>query len=280
MKDSADNQYWSMTEGVFNCLIDSVRTKAFAKAIKKTVAKGDVVVDMGTGSGILAMLAARAGAKKVYAVEIDPNNIKTLRNTFKKNGFEKIIEVVEGSILEARLPEKVDVVIGEMIATALIEELQVLAMNHILKYSKKNVKVLLNKYETSVDLVHNKNKYYDFSFDILRYEYPEEAELTSTPHTKKTLVQSYDFSKQTKNLTVKNKFELHITKAGYVNGVRLSGKTTFYDGSTLGGTFAYDYPLILPIAETSVKKGEVYIVDLQYKVCGGMNTLRYSLHKK
>jgi predicted RNA methylase len=280
MKETADNQYWSMTEGVFNCLIDSVRTKAFAKAIKKTVSRGDVVVDMGTGSGILAMLAAKAGAKKVYAVEIDPNNIKTLRNTFKKNGYENTIEVIEGSILEAELPEKVDVVIGEMIATALIEELQVLAMNHILKYSKKNVKVLLNKYDTSVDLVHNQNNYYGFSFDILRYEYSEEKDLESTTFSRKTIVQSYNFSKPVKNLIVKNKFPVEISKSGTINGVRLSGKTTFHDGSTLGGTFAYDYPLILPISETVVKKGETYVVDLQYKVCGGMNTLKYSLNKK
>ena len=55
-------QYWSMTEGVFNCLIDTKRSIAFKKAIQKTVKVGDVVVDMGTGSGILAMFAAKAGA--------------------------------------------------------------------------------------------------------------------------------------------------------------------------------------------------------------------------
>ena len=48
-------EYWSMTEGVFNCLIDEERTKAFEKAILNTVKKGDIVVDMGTGSGVLAM---------------------------------------------------------------------------------------------------------------------------------------------------------------------------------------------------------------------------------
>lgn len=280
MKDKSDNQYWSMTEGVFNCLIDTVRTKSFSKAISRTVSKGDVVVDMGTGSGILAMLAAKAGAKKVYAVEIDPNNIKTLRSTFKKNGFDNVIEVIEGSILEVLLPEKVDVVIGEMIATALIEELQVLAMNHILKFAKKDVKVLLNKYETFVDIVYNKNDYYDFSFDILRYEYPDEFDLKSKCYSDKILVRSFDFSSPVKNLSVNVRLEIPIKKTGFVNGIRLSGKTTFYDGSTLGSTFAYDYPLILPIVETVVKKGDSFKVNLKYKICGGINSLKYAILKQ
>lgn len=277
MNEKIDNQYWSMTEGVFNCLIDSVRTKAFAKAISRTVSKGDIVVDMGTGSGILALLAARAGAGKVYAVEIDPNNIRTLRETFRKNGYENVIQVIEGSILEVTLPEKVDVVIGEMIATALIEELQVLAMNHILKFAKEDVKVLLNKYDTFVDIVSNNNSYYDFSFDILRYEYPNESALESANLSKKALVKSFDFSKPTTDLDVNTQIELPIIKSGNMNGLRLSGRTTFYDGSSLGSTFAYDYPLILPVSAEKVKKGDIFRANLSYKVCSGLGNLKFSL---
>src|SRR5215470_20289620 len=53
-------------------LEDRIRTSRFIQAIRRTVQPGDVVVDLGTGSGILALAAAQAGAKRVYAIEVQP----------------------------------------------------------------------------------------------------------------------------------------------------------------------------------------------------------------
>lgn len=163
------NNYWSMTEGVFNCLIDKERSLAFGRAIASTVRPGDVVVDMGTGSGVLAMLAARAGAKRVYAVEFDRSNIATLDAVFRANGLADKITLIAGDVCKIDLPEKVDLIMGEMIATGLIEELQVPAMNNMLRFAKRRTRVLLRGYKTSVDLVHNPEHYYGLDFKIIRY---------------------------------------------------------------------------------------------------------------
>lgn len=278
MKESlTSSAYWSMTEGIFNCLIDTRRTHAFARAIRRTVREGDVVVDMGSGSGVLAMLAAKAGAKVVYAIENDPNNLRHLQATFALNGFGDAIRVIEGSVLEVVLPEKVDVVIGEMIATALIEELQVPAMNHILKFAKRNVRVLLQRYDTKIDLVHNRNRYYGLQFDIPRYEYPGERILESLPLSKKALVHSHDFTRLTEDFRVERELSIRTEKSGVCNGLRLSGTTTFCDGSRLGATFAYSYPLILPVPAMRVKPGATFDVTLTYIVAGGMGSLKYSV---
>jgi predicted RNA methylase len=270
-------QYWSMTEGVFNCLIDEERSLAFKRAIQNTVSKDDIVVDMGTGSGILAIFAAKAGARKVYAVEIDKNNVKTLEKTFAENGVADVVTVIHADVTSVVLPEKVDVVIGEMIATGLIEELQVHAMNNVLRYTNRNFKVLLNYYETFIDLVYNNENYYGCKFKILRYEYPDLDKLRSTEFSKKYSIDKVDFSKPRKHLIVSGEIPIKILKTGTINGIRISGETTFYDGSKLGGTFAYDYPLILPINETCVRKGQVLIVKIKYRISGGMQKLTYSI---
>jgi len=50
---------------VDECLLDEKRIKKFKSAIKESVRSGDIVVDAGTGSGIIALFAARAGARKL-----------------------------------------------------------------------------------------------------------------------------------------------------------------------------------------------------------------------
>jgi len=269
-----------MTEGVFNCLIDERRTLAFQSAIYNTVRAGDVVVDMGTGSGILAMLAAKAGAKKVYAIEYDENNIRTLENTFKLNGFADKIEVVAGDVTKVSLPEQIDVIIGEMIATGLIEELQVYAMNNILKYANKDCRVVLEKYDVYVELVQNQEEYYGFDFKIFRYEYPDDPALYSDAHTNKQIVTSVDFTRPVDDLGISKELVFTITKPGTINAVRLSAVTTLCDKSLLEGTFAYSYPIILPVETQIVKEGEVFMLKIEYELNGGMDKLKYKLTRK
>lgn len=273
-------QYWSMTEGVFNCLVDKKRTGAFKKAILNTVREGDVVVDMGTGSGVLAMLAVRAGAKKVYAVELDKNNVDTLEATFRANGMNEKIVIIQGDVTKIDLPEKVDVIIGEMVSTGLIEELQVLATNNILRFAKNNCRVLLNRYKTFVDVVYNKDSYYGLKFEMIRYEYPDLEELKSKSFSPKYIISDIDFTKNNMDLVVDKEINLVVNKSGLINAVRLSGETIFYDNSTLGGTFAYSYPAILPMNITKVKEGDIFILIISYQICGGMQKLKYSISKK
>ena len=229
------------------------------------------------------MLAARAGAKRVYAVEIDQSNIATLGAVFRANGLEDRIVLIQGDVLKVDLPEKVNVIIGEMIATALIEELQVPAMNNMLRFAKRGrhaTRVLLSGYRTYLDLVHNPENYYGHSFKILRYEYSDSqvaCKLRSKSFSEKQLISDVDFTKINTDLKVKQNLSIAVTKRGAINGLRLSGESLFFDGSKLGASYAYSYPVILPIETREVSKGQVLKVKIGYTICGGMKTLRYSV---
>lgn len=74
-------------------LADEARNDAYARAIARA-ASGRMVLDIGTGSGLLAMLAARAGARRVVACEANPALAATAREIVAANGLESVVEIV------------------------------------------------------------------------------------------------------------------------------------------------------------------------------------------
>jgi predicted RNA methylase len=102
-------------------LRDEKRLEAYRAAIRTVVRPGDTVLDLGTGSGIMAFFACQAGASRVYAIE--PSEIITVaRQLACDNGFEDRITFLQSDVRTAELPEKVDVLISELIARDLIGE--------------------------------------------------------------------------------------------------------------------------------------------------------------
>lgn len=95
-------------------LNDKERTESFIQAIKETVTEHDVVVDLGTGTGILAVAAARAGANHVYAIEAG-EMADVAQAVFDANGVAEKITLIRGWSTQIELPEKADVIISEII---------------------------------------------------------------------------------------------------------------------------------------------------------------------
>jgi predicted RNA methylase len=92
-------------------LDDRVRTDAFLRAIRKIVKRGDVVVDVGTGTGILAIAARRAGAATVFAIEREPV-IHVARAIAEANHVDGITWI-EAHSRDVVLPERADVIVSE-----------------------------------------------------------------------------------------------------------------------------------------------------------------------
>jgi SAM-dependent methyltransferase len=100
---------------------DRVRTEAFRRAIDSVVRPSDIVLDVGAGSGILSMFAARAGAARVYAVE--QTTVAVLAQQLAAaNGFDDVVKVIQGDILDIEPPERVDVIVSEWLGGFGIDE--------------------------------------------------------------------------------------------------------------------------------------------------------------
>lgn len=104
-------------------LSDRVRMDAYFNAIfqNKHHFIDKTVLDVGTGSGILAIWSAQAGARKVYAVEAT-KMAEHARTLIKANNLQHLVEVIEGSMEDITLPEKVDVIISEWMGYFLLRE--------------------------------------------------------------------------------------------------------------------------------------------------------------
>ncbi len=129
-------------------LNDRVRTARFLKAIDEVIRPGDVVVDLGSGTGVLAMAAARAGASHVYAIEANPRVAEIAQSNFTRNGLADRITLCKGRSTAITLPERADVLVSEIIGDDPFDE-QIIAMttDARLRLLKPNARMIPSRIE-------------------------------------------------------------------------------------------------------------------------------------
>jgi len=90
-------------------------TRMCINAIEKYMNKGDSLIDIGCGSGILSIAAAHLGAEKVIAVDLDKLAVKVSKENVDLNGFSNTIDVRYGDLTDV-IDEKADVIVANIIA--------------------------------------------------------------------------------------------------------------------------------------------------------------------
>jgi predicted RNA methylase len=127
----------------YEMLSDYHRVEPFRRAIEALVKPDDVVIDLGTGTGLMAILAARAGARRVYAVEKMGNIRAVAEANFRAEGNLALqLPILDTDIANVEFPETVDVVICEMLQTWLVEEQQILALNNAHRFLNPGARLI------------------------------------------------------------------------------------------------------------------------------------------
>lgn len=94
-------------------IADKARFGAYADAMARAVRPGDVVVDVGCGPGIFALMACNAGAKRVYAIDAG-EVLYFARQLAAANGLSDRIEFLHGDSRQMQLPERANVVVSDI----------------------------------------------------------------------------------------------------------------------------------------------------------------------
>lgn len=140
---------WFKQNGIFMPMInDTGRNIAYKNAIEQAV-PGKVVCDIGTGTGFLSILAAKAGATKVYSVEMDPGRAQFARKIIEQVGLSDKIEVINKNFYDTDITA--DVYISETIGSQLFNEYTIDIAKHALRnggvYLPGNFDIWLEVYE-------------------------------------------------------------------------------------------------------------------------------------
>ncbi|MEZ0309401.1 MAG: methyltransferase domain-containing protein, partial [Ramlibacter sp.] len=102
-------------------VFDANRNEAYAHAIRQLVRPGSVVLDLGAGLGLHGLLAAAAGAARVYLVE-PQGVVQTALEAARAAGFADRIVVLQERIEDVQLPEPVDLIVSVFTGNLLFSE--------------------------------------------------------------------------------------------------------------------------------------------------------------
>jgi len=110
------------------------RNSAYAAAIRAKIRPGDIVLDIGAGSGLLSMMAVREGAAHVYACEAEGLMARLAQDIIDRNGMSDKITIIAKHSSELRIgvdmPTKADMLITEIFDNALVGEGMLPSLRH------------------------------------------------------------------------------------------------------------------------------------------------------
>jgi len=244
------------------------RLSKFQRALQKIVRPESRVVDIGTGTGVLALTAARAGAKSVTAIDVNRESLNYARKAAEINGLSKRISFVESHFEDYVPEEQADIVVCEMLSSMLLVEQQVPACSYAAKKILKPGGIILPA-SASVYAVPVECRSLWKRFSLLNLEFPKVPQTLGRGDAKDlsdaVLIARFDFSTPDVPAEVNEMLEYTIVEEGVLHGLVGFFKAKLYEDTTLGMDDGWR-ELFLPLVEpVEVSKGARISVQLQFK---------------
>ena len=289
----------------FKLLRDYERLSAFKEAIDDYAIRNDgnsndsnskVAFDLGCGSGVLSYFASEY-MDRIIAIELNNSTYQLAKENLKE--FDNI-QVFNDDLLSfdfSKLNEKADLIICEMLDTALIDEEEVPVLNRARKFLKDGGEIIPKGMINSAEAVFMNNHFIQYEDDEYSPIYVSLGE--SVVYSEFDFMNEIDcnFSSEIE-LKLYNKkeldkigFEENLNEENYekfnfkenfnieedklkINGIKITSFTKLNENIICGPTPMLNPAMLIPIEETEVKCGDSVRIRLEYVMGGGVESIK------
>ncbi len=239
-------------------LKDTDRVSAFFEAINEYSKKTDLAYDLGCGSGVLSYFL-RDKFNEIKSIEIDSKaSCCALKNLEKYEN----IEVINEDVLNYNFTKKADLIVCEMLDTALIDEEEVQVLNHARNFLKEDGEIIPKAIINIAELVNMQRNY-------IHWDENASYEILSNPVNYSKVI----FKEEINPFFEKN-LEFEVNKDQTANGIKITTVTILNDDLVCGPTPMFNPPLLIPIDEIDVKCNDLINVKLKYIMGQGIETIK------
>jgi predicted RNA methylase len=245
-----------------------LRLSKFQRALQKVVKPESHVVDIGTGTGVLALIAAKAGARSVTAVDVNRESLNYAKKAAEINGFSQRINFVEAHFEDYVPEEQADIVVCEMLSSMLLIEQQVPACAHAAKKILKPGGIILPA-NASVYAVPVECHSLLERFSLFDLKFPKVPQTLGRGDAKDlsdaVLIAKFDFNTLDGPAEVNEMLEYTIVEDGNLHGLVGFFKAQLYEDISLGMDDGWR-ELFLPLVEpVEISKGAKVSIQLRFK---------------
>lgn len=289
----------------FKLLRDYERLSAFKEAIDDYAIRngGDsndstskVAFDLGCGSGVLSYFASEYMGR-IIAIELNNSTYQLAKENLKE--FDKI-QVVNDDLLSfdfSKLNEKADLIICEMLDTALIDEEEVPVLNRAREFLNDDGEIIPRGMINSVEAIFMNNHFIQYEDDeyspiyislgesvvYSEFDFMNEidcnfsAEIELKIYGKEELDEMGFEEKLSQEkyekFNLKENFNIEEDKLK-INGIKLTSFTKLNENIICGPTPMLNPEMLIPIKETEVSCGDSVRIGLEYVMGGGVETIK------
>lgn len=240
-------------------LKDQERLASFYNAICEYSSNNELAYDLGCGSGILSYFLS-SYFDEIISLEIDAKTARCAKENL--SNFSNI-KVINADILSYNFEKQADLIVCEMMDTALIDEEQIPVLNYAKKFLKKTGEIMPKGIINTVELVNLERDHVHWDEEGVHYEVFSDAEIYS----------KFDFLDDI-NPNFEKTISIRVNKDGVINGLKITTFTILNDEIICGPTPMLNPPLLIPLDNRLVKSNDLINVKLKYIMGKGIESIK------